>query len=92
MIAIEIREPGDPDVLIPIERPIPTPGSGEVLIEVAAAGVNRPERRHHRNDGAKAGHEGTKARRPERREALIVWWSSTRAAERRSNGRHGRRT
>jgi len=43
MIAIEIREPGDPDVLVPVERPIPTPGSGEVLIKVAAAGVNRPD-------------------------------------------------
>jgi putative PIG3 family NAD(P)H quinone oxidoreductase len=43
MIAIEIREPGEPDVLVPVERPIPTPGSGEVLIKVAAAGVNRPD-------------------------------------------------
>jgi NADPH2:quinone reductase len=43
MIAIEIREPGDPDVLVPVERPRPTPGSGEVLIAVAAAGVNRPD-------------------------------------------------
>ena len=43
MIAIEIREPGDPEVLVPVERPTPTPGSGEVLIKVAAAGVNRPD-------------------------------------------------
>src|SRR4051812_954868 len=43
MIAIEIREPGEPDVLAPVERPMPTPGSGEVLIKVAAAGVNRPD-------------------------------------------------
>src|SRR5436309_11395694 len=43
MIAIEIREPGEPDVLVPVERPTPVPGSGEVLIEVAAAGVNRPD-------------------------------------------------
>src|SRR3989442_4503690 len=43
MIAIEIREPGEPDVLVPVERPAPTPGSGEVLIKVAAAGVNRPD-------------------------------------------------
>ena len=43
MIAIEIREPGGPDVLVPVERPRPTPGSGEVLIAVAAAGVNRPD-------------------------------------------------
>jgi putative PIG3 family NAD(P)H quinone oxidoreductase len=43
MIAIEIREPGDPEVLVPVERPTPVPGSGEVLIKVAAAGVNRPD-------------------------------------------------
>jgi putative PIG3 family NAD(P)H quinone oxidoreductase len=43
MIAIEIREPGEPDVLVPVERPMPTPGHGELLIKVAAAGVNRPD-------------------------------------------------
>ena len=43
MIAIEIRQPGDPDVLVPVERPQPEPGRGEVLIKVAAAGVNRPD-------------------------------------------------
>src|SRR3954465_8637679 len=43
MIVIEIREPGEPDVLVPAERPVPAPGSGEVLIRVAAAGVNRPD-------------------------------------------------
>src|SRR6266850_5067840 len=43
MIAIEIREPGEPDVLVPVERPMPTPGQGEMLIKVAAAGVNRPD-------------------------------------------------
>jgi len=43
MIAIEIRPPGHPDVLVPVERPRPEPGSGEVLIKVAAAGVNRPD-------------------------------------------------
>src|SRR5437870_528080 len=43
MIAIEIREPGEPDVLVPVERPKPAPASGELLIEVAAAGVNRPD-------------------------------------------------
>ena len=43
MIAIEIREPGEPDVLVPVERPTPAPATGEVLIKVAAAGVNRPD-------------------------------------------------
>jgi len=43
MIAIEIREPGGPEVLVPVERPQPAPGPGEVLIRVAAAGVNRPD-------------------------------------------------
>jgi NADPH2:quinone reductase len=43
MIAIEIREPGGPEVLIPVERPKPSPAAGEVLIRVAAAGVNRPD-------------------------------------------------
>ncbi|HYM02932.1 MAG TPA: NAD(P)H-quinone oxidoreductase [Stellaceae bacterium] len=41
--AIEITEPGGPDVLRPTTRPMPLPGAGEVLIEVAAAGVNRPD-------------------------------------------------
>jgi NADPH:quinone reductase len=43
MTAIEITEPGGPDVLKPAARPMPMPGAGEVLIEVAAAGVNRPD-------------------------------------------------
>lgn len=43
MIAIEISKFGDPDVLVPVERQRPAPGAGEVLIEVAAAGVNRPD-------------------------------------------------
>jgi NADPH2:quinone reductase len=43
VIAIEIREPGEPEVLVPVERPTPTPAAGEVLIKVAAAGVNRPD-------------------------------------------------
>lgn len=43
MIAIEISSPGPPDVLVPVERPQPTAGPGEVLIRVAAAGVNRPD-------------------------------------------------
>ncbi len=43
MLAIEIREPGGPDVLVPAERPRPVPSAGEILIKVAAAGVNRPD-------------------------------------------------
>jgi putative PIG3 family NAD(P)H quinone oxidoreductase len=43
MIAIVIREPGPPEVLVPIERPMPPVAAGEVLIKVAAAGVNRPD-------------------------------------------------
>jgi putative PIG3 family NAD(P)H quinone oxidoreductase len=43
MLAIEIREPGPPDVLVPVERQRPAPRPGEVLIRVAAAGVNRPD-------------------------------------------------
>jgi len=43
MIAIEITQPGGPDVLVPVERPRPAIASGEVLIKVAAAGVNRPD-------------------------------------------------
>jgi NADPH:quinone reductase len=43
MRAIEIRTFGGPEVLTPVERPMPVPSAGEVLIEVAAAGVNRPD-------------------------------------------------
>src|SRR5947207_7802761 len=43
MLAIEIRHPGGPEELLPTERPRPVPGPGEVLIKVAAAGVNRPD-------------------------------------------------
>ena len=43
MIAIAIREPGPPEVLVPIERPTPEILPGEVLVKVAAAGVNRPD-------------------------------------------------
>src|SRR4051812_38438042 len=48
MMAIEIREPGEPDVLVPAERPIPRPAPGEVLIRVAPAGVTRPDVFHPR--------------------------------------------
>jgi len=43
MTAIEIEQPGPPDVLRPVRRAVPEPKSGEVLIRVAAAGVNRPD-------------------------------------------------
>jgi NADPH2:quinone reductase len=43
MTAIAIRAPGAPDVLVPEERPVPTPAAGEVLVKIAAAGVNRPD-------------------------------------------------
>ena len=43
MIAIEISTPGGPEVLLPVERPRPPCGAGEVVIKVAAAGVNRPD-------------------------------------------------
>jgi putative PIG3 family NAD(P)H quinone oxidoreductase len=43
MTGVEISKPGGPDVLTAVERPDPSPGRGEVLIRVAAAGVNRPD-------------------------------------------------
>jgi putative PIG3 family NAD(P)H quinone oxidoreductase len=43
MTAVEIREPGPPTVLRAGRRPVPQPRSGEVLIRVSAAGVNRPD-------------------------------------------------
>jgi NADPH2:quinone reductase len=43
MRAIEITQPGPPDVLKLCERPMPQPKAGEVLIKVHAAGVNRPD-------------------------------------------------
>ncbi|MBD3624845.1 MAG: NAD(P)H-quinone oxidoreductase [Rhodobacteraceae bacterium] len=43
MTAIEISQPGGPDVLKQVERPVPRPGAGEILIHVAHAGVNRPD-------------------------------------------------
>ena len=43
MIAIEIKQAGGPEVLVPVERRKPIIGEGDVLIKVAAAGVNRPD-------------------------------------------------
>ena len=43
MTVVEISEYGGPEVLKPASRPVPEPASGEALIRVAAAGVNRPD-------------------------------------------------
>ncbi|MEI6719707.1 MAG: NAD(P)H-quinone oxidoreductase [Betaproteobacteria bacterium] len=43
MRAIEIAKPGGPEVLTPAERALPQPKPHEILVKVAAAGVNRPD-------------------------------------------------
>src|SRR5688572_27606599 len=43
MTVIEARGSGGPEVLCAAERPVPEPGPGELLIELAAAGINRPD-------------------------------------------------
>src|SRR6202012_1685647 len=43
MTVIGISKPGGPEVLLPETRPVPAPGPDEILIKVAAAGVNRPD-------------------------------------------------
>ncbi|QJU60893.1 NAD(P)H-quinone oxidoreductase [Sphingomonas sp. AP4-R1] len=43
MMALDPATAGEPEILVPVERPVPTPGPGEWLVRVAAAGVNRPE-------------------------------------------------
>jgi NADPH:quinone reductase len=43
MTVIGISKPGGPEVLLPETRAVPRPGAGEILIKVAAAGVNRPD-------------------------------------------------
>lgn len=43
MQCVEISQPGGPEVLVPAERDAPGAAAGELLIEVAAAGVNRPD-------------------------------------------------
>jgi NADPH2:quinone reductase len=43
MTAIGIKAAGGPDMLVPQQRPVPAPAAGEILVKVAAAGVNRPD-------------------------------------------------
>jgi NADPH:quinone reductase len=43
MRAIDPAEPGGPEVLVLVDRPVPRPGPGELLVRVVAAGVNRPD-------------------------------------------------
>ena len=43
MTVVEIAAPGGPEQLKPVKRPVPQPGDQEVLVRVAAAGVNRPD-------------------------------------------------
>jgi len=43
MTAVGIRTAGGPDMLVPQQRPVPAPAAGEILVKVAAAGVNRPD-------------------------------------------------
>src|ERR1700694_53881 len=43
MTGVDISKPGGPEVLLPETRSVPAPGPGEILVKVAAAGVNRPD-------------------------------------------------
>ncbi|MSP77246.1 MAG: NAD(P)H-quinone oxidoreductase [Rhodospirillaceae bacterium] len=43
MTCVEIKTPGGPEALVPTTRPLPQPKAGEILIKVAATGVNRPD-------------------------------------------------
>jgi NADPH2:quinone reductase len=43
MMCVEIKKPGGPEALVPATRPVPQPKAGEVLLKVAAVGVNRPD-------------------------------------------------
>ena len=45
MMCVEIKQPGGPEALVPATRPLPQPKNGELLIKVAAVGVNRPDPR-----------------------------------------------
>lgn len=51
MKAVEVSRPGGPEVLVQVERAVPVPGAGEVLIRVHAAGVNGHDV-HHRHNGS----------------------------------------
>jgi NADPH2:quinone reductase len=42
-MCVEIKKPGGPEALVPATRPVPKPATGEVLLKVAATGVNRPD-------------------------------------------------
>ena len=43
MMCVEIKQPGGPEALVPATRPVPKPAAGEILLKVAAVGVNRPD-------------------------------------------------
>jgi NADPH2:quinone reductase len=43
MMCVEIKKPGGPEALVPATRPVPKPAAGEILLKVAAIGVNRPD-------------------------------------------------
>jgi NADPH2:quinone reductase len=43
MMCVEIKKPGGPEALVPATRPVPQPAAGEILLKVAATGVNRPD-------------------------------------------------
>jgi NADPH2:quinone reductase len=43
MTAIAIKAAGGPEMLVPVQQSVPVPGDGEILVKVAAAGVNRPD-------------------------------------------------
>jgi NADPH2:quinone reductase len=43
MTAIAIKAAGGPEMLVPVQQPVPVPGDGEILVKVQAAGVNRPD-------------------------------------------------
>ena len=101
MTAIEIAEPGAPQVLRAVQRPVPAVGPGEVLIRVVAAGVNRPDvmqtNRPLRAAAGNHGHPGPRGRGRSRRlwrgrqVSRRQWASGLRAAGRRGLCRVRRR-